>query len=56
MMVMAGIDGYFTNHSLRHTTARLFDKDVDKQQIQEQTGHNSVAVRHFNPYLRRNGF
>ena len=45
-MLMAGIDGYFTNHSLRHTTVtRLFDKDVDKQLIQEQTGHNSVAKR-----------
>ena len=47
-MVMAGIDGYFTNHSLRHTTAtRLFDKDVDKQLIQEQTGHNSFAICHY---------
>ena len=45
MMVMAGVDGYFTNHSLRHTTAtRLFDKDKDEQLIQEQTGHNCGAV------------
>ena len=45
MVLMASIDGYFTNHSLRHTTVtRLFDKDVDEQLIQEQTGHNSVAV------------
>ena len=33
---------------LRHTTAtRLVDKDVDEQLIQEQTGHNSVAVHHY---------
>ena len=48
MMPMAGIDGYFTNHSLRHATAtRLFNKDVDEQLIQEQTGHNSVAICHY---------
>ena len=45
---MADIDGYFTNHSLRHTTVtRLIDKDVDEQLIQEQTGHNSVAIHHY---------
>ena len=47
-MVMAGIDGYFTNHSLRHATAtRLFDTDIDEQLIKEQTGHNSVVVRQY---------
>ena len=47
-MLMASIDGYFTNHSLKHATAtRLFDKDVDKQLIQEQTGHNSVAIHSY---------
>ena len=54
MMVMAGIDGYFTNHGLRHTTdTKLFDKDVEEQLIQEQNGHNSVAVHHYKrPNLR----
>ena len=39
----AGIDGYYTNHSLRATTAtRLFSAGADEQLIMERTGHRSV--------------
>ena len=42
-----GIDGYFTNHSLRRTCAtRLYQKGADEQQIMSVTGHRSMdAVR-----------
>ena len=44
----AGFDGYFTNHSLRATTAtRLFEARVDEQLIMQQTGHTSNAVRSY---------
>ena len=40
-----GIEDHFRNHSLRKATAtRLFEKGVDPQLIQEQTGHKSSAV------------
>lgn len=39
----AGLQGYFTNHSLRATTAtRLFNEGVDEQLIMMKTGHRSV--------------
>ena len=48
MMELAGIDGYFTNHSLRATCAsRLYQKSVDEQLIAETTGHKSNAVGHY---------
>lgn len=48
MMDMAGIQGYFTNHSLRGTTAtRLYQQNVDEQLIKEITGHRSDAVRRY---------
>ena len=48
MMDIAGIEGYFTNHSLRGTTAtRLYQKNVDEQLIKEITGHRSDAVRRY---------
>ncbi len=41
----AGIPGKHTNHSLRSTAAtRLYQNNVDEQQIIEITGHHSVAV------------
>ncbi len=46
MMKSAGIEGQFTNHSLRATTAtRMYDKGIDEQLIKEVTGHKSDAVR-----------
>ena len=40
-----GIDGFFTNHSLRLTAAtNLYRNNVDEQLIQEITGHRSLAV------------
>ncbi len=42
----AGVEGHFTNHSLRATTAtRMFQKGVDEQLIKRVTGHKSDAVR-----------
>lgn len=39
----AGIEGHYTNHSLRATTAsRLFEARVDEQLIMARTGHRSV--------------
>ena len=35
-----GVKGHFTPHSLR-----MFDAGIDKQLIQEQTGHASTSVR-----------
>ena len=45
----AGIEGYFTNHSLRVTAAtRMFDAGVDEQLIMSRTGHSStVGVRSY---------
>ena len=40
----AGLDGYFTNHSLKATTAtRLFEAGVDKQLIILRTGHLTTS-------------
>ncbi|XP_067664653.1 zinc finger MYM-type protein 2-like [Haliotis asinina] len=42
----AGIEGRKTNHSLRCTAAtRLYEANISEQQICEQTGHKSEAVR-----------
>ncbi|KAL5012557.1 hypothetical protein ScPMuIL_011108 [Solemya velum] len=44
----AGLEGYFTNHSLRASCAsRLFENGVDEQLIMERTGHRSLAVRQY---------
>lgn len=44
----AGLDGFYTNHSLRATAAtRLFEEGVDEQLISEKTGHRSTAVRSY---------
>ena len=45
----AGIEGHFTNHSLRATAAtRMFDAGVDEQLIMSRTGHSStVGVRSY---------
>ena len=38
-----GVNGFFTNHSLRRTCAtRLYNKGIDEQQIMSVTGHRSV--------------
>ena len=43
---MAGIEGKFTNYSLRVTCAsRMFAKNVPEQIIKEVTGHRSECVR-----------
>lgn len=48
LMQRAGVQGMFSNHSLRATTAsRLFDNNVDEQLICEQTGHSGNAVRRY---------
>ena len=45
MLANAKLDGYFTNHSLRHSgTTRLFNEGVDRKIIKEFTGHRSDAV------------
>ena len=39
----AGLQGHYTNHSLRVSTAtRLFEAGVDEQLIMQRTGHSSV--------------
>ncbi|XP_071105421.1 uncharacterized protein KIAA1958-like [Haliotis cracherodii] len=44
----AGIEGYFTNHSLRATAAtRLYDSGLDEQLIADRTGHRSLAIRSY---------
>ena len=46
MCKQAGIEGKYTNHSLRATCAtRMFDKEVPEQLIKETTGHKSDCVR-----------
>ena len=53
-----GIEGYFTNHSLRHMCASLLFNDeeyIPEQVIAEQTGHHSLAIRkykHMKPELK----
>ena len=45
---MGGIPGYFTNHSLRASSAtHMYVNDVEEQVIQEITGHRSLAVRSY---------
>ena len=45
---LAGIPGFYTNHSLRATAAtHLYHHDIDEQIIQEVTGHHSIAVREY---------
>ena len=44
----AGLDGFYTNHSLRSTAAtRMYQNDCSEQLIQEVTGHRSLAVRSY---------
>ena len=44
----AGLDGYFTNHSLRRTCAtRLFQAGTDVKLVKEVTGHISDAVHKY---------
>ncbi len=46
LLKSAGIDGCFTNHSLRVTAAtRMYSQGIDEQVIKERTGHCSDAVR-----------
>ena len=46
MCKKAGIDGKFTNHSLRATSAsRMYANDIPEQVIKEITGHKSDCVR-----------
>ena len=43
-----GFDGYFTNHSLRTTTATcLFEANVDGQLMKLKTGQSSDGVRSY---------
>ena len=44
----AGLPGYYTNHSLRSSSAtRMYRGGVEEQVIQEITGHRSNAVRSY---------
>ena len=44
----AGLEGNFSNHSLRSTAAtRMYHNNCDEQIIQEVTGHRSLAVRQY---------
>ena len=46
MMSEAGVEGYYTNHSLRATTvSRLLENDVDNKMIKGVTGHRSKALQ-----------
>ncbi len=48
MCSMAGIDGNYTNHSLRATSAtRMYQAGTDEHLICEVTGHRSLAVREY---------
>ena len=43
-----GIPGFYTNHSLRASSAtRMYQGGVEEQVIQEITGHRSLAVRSY---------
>ena len=45
LLKSAQLDGYFTNHSLRRTSAsRLFQAGADTKLIREITGHASDAI------------
>ena len=44
----AGLPGFYTHHSLRATSVtKLYQNNIDKQIIQEITGHKSLAVRSY---------
>ena len=44
----ARLPGYYTNHSLRSTTAtKLYHNNIDEQLIMEITGHRSLAVQSY---------
>ena len=44
----ANLPGYYTNHSLRSSSAtRMYHSGIDEQVIQEITGHRSLAVRSY---------
>ena len=44
----AGLPGYYTNHSLRSSSAtRMYRSGIDEQIISEITGHRSIAVRSY---------
>ena len=48
MCSKAGFPGFFSNHSLRSTSApKLYRGKFDEQLIQEITGHRSLAVRSY---------
>ena len=48
LLKSANLDGYFTNHSLRRTSAtRLFQAGVDKKIVCEITGHVSDAINKY---------
>ena len=48
---LAGIEGYYTNHSLLATvTSRFYQSGVDKQLVMEHTGHQTIEGVH--PYKR----
>ena len=48
MMKEAGVDGFFTNHSLRATAAtRLFQENVDDKLIRGVTGHRSESLQSY---------
>ena len=48
MLKDAGLDGFFTNHSLRRTAAtRLFQAGKNVKLIKEVTGHVSNAVEKY---------
>ena len=45
LMEEAGIEGFFTNHSLRRTGGtRLFHTGVDRKLVKEATGHSSDSI------------
>ena len=42
------LEGWYSNHSLCSTAAtRMYDSNLDEQQITEVTGHKSVAVQNY---------
>ena len=46
MMSEAGVEGYYTDHSLRaNAVSRLFQNDVDDKLIKGVTGHRSDALQ-----------
>ena len=48
MMSEAGVEGYYTNHSLRATAvSRLFQNDVDDKLIKGVSGHRSHALQDY---------